>query len=111
MQLADEERAQLRARKQLEEEAEAARRRKVTVTLDLLGRRVLVADDPAAGMSFATGAAGSSSSSSGQAAAAGALLRCRRHFGACGANDFCCSGAHTAGVIGQCLESQTLVFC
>ncbi|KAF5840213.1 2OG-Fe(II) oxygenase superfamily-domain-containing protein [Dunaliella salina] len=42
--LSDQERAQMRKQRQLEEEAEAARRSRVAVTIDLLGRRVLVAD-------------------------------------------------------------------
>lgn len=54
------ERAELRRRAQLEEEASAARRNKVTVTLDLLGRKVVVADAPDGP---AAGAAGSSGSS------------------------------------------------
>ncbi|KAK9836814.1 hypothetical protein WJX74_008665 [Apatococcus lobatus] len=46
--LTDEERQQLRQRRQEIEEAEAARRNQFKVTLDLLGRRVLMADDPEA---------------------------------------------------------------
>jgi hypothetical protein len=57
------ERAELRRRAQLEEEAAAARRNKVTVTLDLLGRKVVVADSPDVQQPGGTGAAGSSGSS------------------------------------------------
>ncbi|KAK9864652.1 hypothetical protein WJX84_010913 [Apatococcus fuscideae] len=46
--LTDEERQQLRRRRQEIEDAEAARRNHFKVTLDLLGRRVLMADDPEA---------------------------------------------------------------
>ncbi|KAL6745667.1 hypothetical protein V8C86DRAFT_1700121 [Haematococcus lacustris] len=59
--LTDQERHELRQRRRIEMEAEAARRSRVAITLDLLGRRVLVADpgaqsaDGAAGASFRTG--------------------------------------------------------
>lgn len=46
--LPPQERAELRRREQLEEEAAAARRNKVFVTLDLLGRKVLTAEGPSA---------------------------------------------------------------
>jgi hypothetical protein len=57
------ERVELRRRAQLEEEAAAARRNKVTVTLDLLGRKVVVADGPDVPQPGGTGAGGSSGSS------------------------------------------------
>eukprot|EP00879_Flechtneria_rotunda_P007369 GHRR01007730.1.p1 GENE.GHRR01007730.1~~GHRR01007730.1.p1 ORF type:complete len:508 (+),score=284.63 GHRR01007730.1:502-2025(+) len=56
--LSEEERAELRRRKQLEDEAAAARRNKVFVTLDLLGRKVLTTDS-----SNGAGAAGPSGAS------------------------------------------------
>lgn len=50
----------MRLRRQLEEEAEEARRRKVTVTLDLMGRKVLVAEAATSGTAFDTSASAGS---------------------------------------------------
>jgi len=68
------ERAELRRRARLEEEAAAARRSKVTVTLDLLGRKVLTTDGPQ-GAAGAAGGSGSSFELGGEASATQQLLQ------------------------------------
>ncbi|KAF6256730.1 hypothetical protein COO60DRAFT_84811 [Scenedesmus sp. NREL 46B-D3] len=67
--LSEEERAELKRRAEAEEAAAAARRNRVTVTLDLLGRKVLMAEGPDGS------AAGGSSGASFQTMSASEALR------------------------------------
>ncbi|GIL84063.1 hypothetical protein Vretifemale_12782 [Volvox reticuliferus] len=73
--LTDQERAELRQRRQMEKEAEEARRRRLTVTIDLIGRKVVLDEDVKKAEEAAAAAAAERAAAAAKAAAAAEALR------------------------------------